>query len=362
MLFRGAALWREKGEPARWVEDIDLRIEGGTVRRVPRTQTSADLEGWMLPGLVDAHCHIGIDKSGPRQDADLLAQQARVAHNSGVLLVRDCGLPFDNRAVNEQPDGVRLLHCGQHIAKYKRYIRGLAVEVERDADLPQQMAYQARRSDGWIKLVGDWIDRADGADSTLQPLFSTEALKDGVQAAHEAGARVTVHTFARATIESLLEARVDCIEHGTGMTLSQMREAAQLGIAVTPTIIQVDLFPSFASSAGTKYPVYRDDMLGLYSDYSQTLRDFAESGLTLLPGTDSGSFQPHGSIAKEIMAFTRMGLTNAQILDRVTWQARDFLGFPSLSDGEAAHAVVYDRDPREDLSVLASPHRVVYEG
>ena len=53
----------------------------------------------------------------------------------------------------------------------------------------------------------------------------------------------------------------------------------------------------------------------------------AETGVTLLAGTDS---RPHGTIADEIRA--------------------------------PADAVIYDSDPREDLSVLDHPHAVILHG
>ena len=37
--------------------------------------------------------------------------------------------------------------------------RGLAIELEDESQLPDAVAEQARWGDGWVKLVGDWIDR-----------------------------------------------------------------------------------------------------------------------------------------------------------------------------------------------------------
>ena len=40
------------------------------------------------------------------------------------------------------------------------------------------MAQQARFGDGWVKLVGDWIDRSVG---DLAPLWSDRVLKDAIE-------------------------------------------------------------------------------------------------------------------------------------------------------------------------------------
>jgi len=47
------------------------------------------------------------------------------------------------------------------------------------------VATEARRGDGWIKLVGDWIDRSVG---DLVPLWSDDVLKAAIDAAHDNGA------------------------------------------------------------------------------------------------------------------------------------------------------------------------------
>ena len=54
-------------------------------------------------------------------------------------------------------------------------------------------------------------------------------LADAVAAAHAEGARVTAHTFATESIDGLLGAGIDSIEHGTGMTAAHMERAAAAG-------------------------------------------------------------------------------------------------------------------------------------
>lgn len=341
--------------PPTWVSG-DFEVRDGRIYQVPATGTP-DIEGWIIPGLVDVHCHIGIKMGGFSSSEEML-DQARENHRAGVLLVRDCGSPNDNSHVANRPDTLRLVRAGRHLAKPKRYIQGSALELVTDSELPAAMQAQARAGDGWVKLVGDWIDRTDGAESDLQPLWDPQALAEGVSAVHELGGRVTVHTFAHATIDSLLNAKVDCIEHGTGMSFDQIAEAVAQGIAITPTLLQVGLFNQFAATAGAKYPVYAAHMQSLQARHEQVLEQFVQAGVRLLPGTDAGGFQPHGQLPAEILRWKEMGFTDAQILDMATWQAREYLGFPALSQGAPADFVVYERNPAEDLRILATPKMV----
>src|SRR5690625_7869472 len=54
------------------------------------------IEGWALPGLVDVDCHIGLSDQGAVDEQAALAQ-ARAEAYAGTLLVRDAGVPSDNR-------------------------------------------------------------------------------------------------------------------------------------------------------------------------------------------------------------------------------------------------------------------------
>ena len=65
-----------------------------------------------------------------------------------------------------------------------------------------------------------------GADADITPLWDEALIADAVAAAHENGARITVHTFAHATLNPWIEAGVDCFEHATGADSDQIQEMA----------------------------------------------------------------------------------------------------------------------------------------
>ena len=89
------------------------------------------------------------------------------------------------------PDLPRIIRAGRHVAAPKRYIRNFGVEVQPEL-LVETVTAQAAYGDGWVKIVGDWIDRTVG---DLQPCWPTDVLAEAVAAAHAAGARVTTHVF-----------------------------------------------------------------------------------------------------------------------------------------------------------------------
>lgn len=319
------------------------------------------IEGWALPGLVDVHCHIGLGPQGAVDEQTALVQ-ARADLDAGTLLVRDAGSPSDTRWLQEREDVPEIIRSGRHLARPKRYLRYFGEELEAVAHLPEEAAAQARSGDGWVKLVGDWINRDRGGAADLEPLWPGDVLAEAVTRAHDEGARVTVHTFATETVDDLLSAGVDCIEHGTGMSAEHIRAAARRRIPVVPTLLQVARFDRIADQGAAKFPRFAARMRQMHRRRYQHVRDLHEAGVPLLVGTDAGGTIPHGQIAAECAELVRAGVPALDVLAAASWFARDFLGRPGIADGAPADLVVYPADPREDIAVLAHPRAVIRRG
>jgi imidazolonepropionase-like amidohydrolase len=328
-----------------------------TYEPVPGAQTVLR-GGWIIPGLVDAHCHIGLSEDGWVTEPAALAAQARADRDGGALLIRDCGSPVDTRPLAEQPDLPRLIRAGRHLARPKRYIRELATEIEPDR-LVDAVAEQARASDGWVKLIGDWIDRGAG---DLTPLWPADVLRDAVARAHALGARVAVHVFGEAALPDLIAAGVDSIEHGTGLSDDQFGTLAAAGTALVPTLINIATFPGLAERADAKFPAYAAHMRRLHATAADRVRAAHEAGIRILAGSDAGGGVAHGRIVDEILALHAAGLPPAAALAAGSWSARGYLGLPALTEGAPADLLTYPADPRTDLTTLRSPSHLVLRG
>jgi imidazolonepropionase-like amidohydrolase len=338
--------------------DVWVRDGRFTFEPVPGAET-VSRGGWLVPGLVDAHCHVGVGKGGTHVD-DHAAQreQALADRDAGVLALRDCGSPVDTRALDDEPDLPRIIRAGRHIAAPRRYIPDLAVEVSPDA-LAAEVRVQARRGDGWVKLVGDWIDRDLG---DLGPEWPREALEAAISAAHEEGARVTAHTFGTDALPGLIGAGIDCIEHGTGLTEDLLADMAARGTAVVPTLVNVENFPDFAAAGEKRFPAYASTMRRLYSHSGAVVRAAFEAGVPVYAGTDAGGGIEHGVIADEVRALHEAGLPAEAALAAASWAARRWLGLSCIEEGAPADLVVYDTDPRADLDTLRRPQRMILRG
>ena len=332
-------------------------VVGGRVTLTRPTGDARTVEGWVVPGLVDAHCHVGLAAHGA-VDRATAEEQAVADRDGGTLLLRDAGSPADTRWIDERDDLPVVVRAGRHIARPKRYLRDFAEEVEPDG-LVAEVRRQAARGDGWVKLVGDWIDRETG---DLSPCWPAEVLAPAIAAAHEAGARVTAHCFAGSSLRDLVEAGIDCIEHATGLDEDTLPLLAERGVAIVPTLINVETFPDIAAAGEAKFPAYAAHMRALHARRHSTVVSAFEAGLPVYAGTDAGGSLAHGRIVDEVQALADAGLPRVAALDAACWSARAWLGRDGLTEGASADLLVLDGDPREDLRVLQAPRAIVLRG
>ena len=340
------------GEPVEWW------IVDGTLSAEPVNDADTVFDGgWIVPGLVDAHCHVGLGQHGTIELDEAIAQ-AETERDVGALLLRDAGSPTDTRSFDDYDDLPRIIRAGRHLARPKRYQRGFAIELEDESQLPDAVAEQARWGDGWVKLVGDWIDRDIG---DLSPLWSDEILKQAIDAAHDNGARVTAHVFSEDALPGLINAGIDCIEHGTGLTDDTIELMVQHGTALVPTLINIENFPGIADAA-EKYATYARHIRDLYATCYPRIGAAREAGIPIYAGTDAGTRVAHGRIADEIEALKGIGMSPTEALGVASWTAREWLGRPGMEHGAPADLVCYLEDPRSGPEVINDPDAVILRG
>ncbi|WP_030686630.1 amidohydrolase family protein [Streptomyces sp. NRRL B-1347] len=354
------AVLHVKGRVLVGPEDVrdELWVVGGRVTfERPAARDAVTVEGWVLPGLVDAHCHVGLDAHGA-VPADEAEKQALTERDAGALLLRDAGSPSDTRWIDDREDLPKIIRAGRHIARTRRYIRNYAHEIE-PGDLTAYVAREARRGDGWVKLVGDWIDREAG---DLTACWPRGAVQEAIAEAHRLGARVTAHCFAEDSLRDLVEAGIDCVEHATGLTEETVPLFAERGVAIVPTLVNIATFPRLAAGGEGKFPKWADHMRRLHARRYDTVRAAYDAGVPVFAGTDAGGSLAHGLIGGEVAELTKAGIPAVDALSAATWGARAWLGRPGLVEGAPGDLVVYETDPRADVRVLAAPRRVVLAG
>ena len=326
----------------------DLYADGDRWTTEPVAGAELVAEGWLLPGLVDAHTHPGAGSPGQPLDDGLLRKDLRRHVAAGVTMIRAPGLAGDPPSWFGQDDDVpRAVHAGPWIAQHGQFFDGWGRRADH-GELPGLAAAQAART-GWAKVIADW-----GPEDNALP---ARVLREVVAAVHAAGGRVAVHSMQTAGGAAAVEARVDSLEHGMCLDPGLLPLMAAQGTALTPTLsvitdslAQVRLRPD-----GPRKGWY----LGGATVHGQLAVAAAEAGVTILAGTDS---RPCGRIIDEIRAFTAAGMPPHQAIGAASWDARAYLGLGGLAEGAPADAVIYASDPRQDLSQLAEPRAVILRG
>jgi hypothetical protein len=216
---RGRAL--PDGEP------VDLYADGDRWTTEPVAGAELVAEGWLLPGLVDAHTHPGADKPGEPLDETLLRNDLHEHVAAGVTMIRSPGLAGDPPAwFGRDSDVPRAVHAGPWIAQVGQFFDGWGRRASH-AELPALAAAQAQRT-GWAKLIGDWS--ADG-----EPI-PVEVLAAVVEAVHAVGGRVAVHAQQPAGSAAAVAAKVDTLEHGMCLDPALLAQMAAQGTVLTPTL------------------------------------------------------------------------------------------------------------------------------
>jgi imidazolonepropionase-like amidohydrolase len=341
------------------VRDLWLVGDRVTFTPTPGAVTIAD-RGYVMPGLVDAHCHIGIRNGGGNVESlDEVRAMAFTDRDTGVLALRDAGSPYPYAVLDDDPEIPRLARAGRHVAPVRRSIRNLGIEVDA-ADVAATIEEQAKAGNGWVKLVGDWIDRSVG---DLANAWDPETMASAVAAAHAAGVRMTAHCFAEDSVRVLVNAGIDCLEHGTGLAVDVLDQMAAQGTALVPTMINIETFEGIAATADTKFPAYASHMRRLQAGFPSVVGAAIEAGVRVFVGTDAGGSINHGMVVTEMeMLHQRAGMPILDVLAAGSWGAREWLGFEGLVEDGLADLAVYESDPRKSLSALREPKRIVLKG
>jgi imidazolonepropionase-like amidohydrolase len=325
---------------------VDWWVAGGRLTSSPVPGASDLPGGWVAPGLVDAHVHLTFEarpRLGLERGPALVDAQLALHRRAGVLAVRDAG-----SVPGAAPLPAGVIGCGPFLAPpgfflehlYEGTPAGAAVQAARD---------RVRAGWPWVKVIADYP--ADGNPFAPALGYPFDLLRRIADAVHEEGGRLAAHVMGP-IVREVVEAGVDSVEHGNWADERTVEEMAARGTAWTPTLTTV---MGHVAPLADRVPAARD----LIALQRRTLPLAASLGVVLLAGTDE---EPHGSVAAEVAALVDFGVPAPVAVAAAGAAARDYLGLPGLQDGAPADLVTFDRDPRADVSALASPAAVLVRG
>jgi imidazolonepropionase-like amidohydrolase len=374
--------------------DRVIVIEGDRIKsvgtasevRIPNEANLIELSGLtVLPGLIDAHTHLGMRadrydeiykfKDTPNHSAVAAVLHARKTLEAGFTTVRDVGskpfLAVDLRDAIEEGFlvGPRIVASGPGISitgghgdlnKFAPQVRVTMFPEEHDfkiADGIDQVRHVVRAQ---IKHGVDVIKvHASGGvlsrgDSPGAPQYSVEELRVLVEEAHAAGRKVAAHAHGAQGIKNAVHAGVDSIEHGSLID----DQGIQLMLAHDTWLVADIYNDDYLLGKAVEFHLPQES-IDKEKALGQLQRDnFAKAvkaGVKVAFGTDAGVY-PHGDNAKQFFYMVKYGLTPAQAIRSATSDAAELLGKASsvgkVAPGFLADLIAVEGDPLADVRVL----------
>ncbi|MHB8565816.1 MAG: amidohydrolase family protein [Nitrososphaerales archaeon] len=189
--------------------------------------------------------------------------------------------------------------------------------------------------------------------------FTPEEIRAIVDEAHRAGIKVAAHEYGEEAIIASVEAKVDSIEHGLGLTPKVARMMKKSNIFYVPTLVTYMKTKPYSNAA-------RDEMVKKH--LTEDLEMAKKYGVKVVMGSDivGDESRPHGRNYEEIVAEARF-LGSREALIAATSRAAECLDLPRagrIRKGYEADIVVVRGNPLEDINLLApeNVHHVIKAG
>jgi imidazolonepropionase-like amidohydrolase len=349
----------------------------------------------LLPGLIDSHTHLLLDVivppeaevtrrfngefapglllaivESPSKRVLLGEQLAREDLESGFTTVRNLGhsgIDGDaalRDAINAgRVLGPRILASGRKLAQQGEYLQSLNPALA-EAILQQEFLQVEGPDKARQAVHKNLFYNVDVIKVTADDDITPAEITAIVDEAHRQHLKVAVHAFTPPNIQIAIDAGVDSIEHGNGVTDEQLKMMREKGVFF-------DLTPTFADGLWTKIhgtsvmsPASRSLMLAdddrRRQRYAGLVQRVLKSGVKFSAGSDMCWFYPgktRGQASATMFpALQKAGMPPLDILRAVTTSAAELLGWQdrvgTVESGKFADLVAVAGDPIADVSEL----------
>ncbi|MEK7248744.1 MAG: amidohydrolase family protein [Chloroflexota bacterium] len=345
-----------------------------------------DLGGcFLLPGLTDAHVHLGLTEANGAPTQPWAEWVARVtgflgqALDQGFTTVRDAGAldPAWARVIEKGiVRGPRLLPSGAFISQTGGHGDWRAPHQQTDpiqpipglfagyvlADGPDAVRRAAReelrRGATQIKVMasGGVASPTDPIDATQ---FTLDELRAVVEEAEARGSYVLAHAYHPKSIAQCLDAGVRSIEHGNLLDEETAARMAKAGTFLVPTLITYDVLAEGGDKLGfSSYQVKK--LHQVWQAGEDAVRIAAKAGVKI--GSGSDLLGPAMALkARELVIKSRIlspmdAIVSATRTNAELFGLADEIG--TVQEGKLADITVFNRDPLGEPEVLANADRV----
>lgn len=386
---------------------------------IPRQARVIDTRGkTILPGLIDAHVHVGAGGGAIASPAEFAYDQV-LKNLKGYLICgvttvrsltdsRDFILNLRAQERAGQIDSPRIFAAGPsftapggHPTEIFRFSPNLLAWTVRQVDDPQAAAEAvdelAAVKVDVIKAIYDGGGYVEGFPTF--PKLSLACLRTIIEQAHKKQLPVVVHTYSMKDVSEAVAAGADGVEHGVFDILLNrdsplIQEMKARGVFYVPTLSVLEAFYGFLDhpEATNSRLIQQSTSPLIRSGFSRNqflmvhparfaawfrehmhiaqsnLRLLSQAGIRIALGTDAGNPMVfHGpGVHRELELMVEAGLAPMDAIVSATKTASELLGVGRLQGtvepGKLADLLIINGDPLKDISQTANIETVIKAG
>ncbi len=352
----------------------------------------------LIPGLVDAHCHMHCSATADAQalalaekdDIQRLTMRAvsamRKAVLAGTTTIRDIGSRNEvafaiKQAINDRAiPGPRLLVAGTPITITAGHCWFFGTQADTADDVAKAVRNQVRQGADAIKIMSTGGMFTPTANPRL-PQYSAEAIAVAVREAARSGITVAAHCLSADGVKNCVEANVHNLIHarwysqdpskGLEFDLDTAKRMADQGQWVDPTIGH-GMLGEEATARGEAPPrsvhwsVASSDVDN--EEHYETLNQMRDLGARFTNGLDMG--MAHGthdrSAANAWAAVELLGWDNWDALRMATIDTAEALDLDqeigSITPGKTADLAAFNGNPAKNIRDMDRASTVIQNG
>jgi len=373
-------LWDGKGKV--WTKAIVI-VEGERVRevttdakRIPAGAQVVDLSKYFgLPGLIDVHTHMTqytdetpgtpmlkqIANNPPAVEVFLARKGAMRTLEAGVTTVRDLGADqYEDIAMRDlinrgEMVGPRMFVCGYGLfITNTPYKPGLNPPAGGIADgVPEVLRVVRQQIAAGADVIKMYASTGTDDDTTGFETYSYDEIKAAVDAAHQFGKKIAIHSYGPDGARDAVRAGTDSLEHATDMDDTTIAEMAKRGTFYVPTIdhnrYYLDNWQKIGYADG-----FQAKTRAFIERNLETARKAYKVGVKFAMGSDA-IYSMFGENTRELAWFVKAGMTPEEALKTATTNAAELLGkkdeLGAVATGYFADLVAVEGDPLGDVNV-----------
>lgn len=361
-----------------------LDVVQGRTPDVPGTVAAIDISGsFVMPGLIDAHCHMTYGESRTQEEQDLYtgveARTLRAAWNArrvlkaGVTSISQpggshyIGVALRDAIAQGYLQGPRMFTAGRYLTTsngltdfYPDSVGnpdgGIGILVNTLPEMINEVRHQVKNGVDLIKL-------ADSPNGDFQA-FTDEEVRVLTELVHQLGKKITIHARGKGEVRAAVRAGVDWIMHGNIMDERTVDELAASGIPLVPTLLLLANWADYGERVGVPRH-YIDGAKAMLEVTSKSLHLAHAAGVQMIMGTDTGfAITPYGEWhARELeLLMTYAGLSAGEAVVAATSAAAKTVGLDGhvglVRPGCYADLLILGKNPLTDVRVLQDPQNI----